>query len=101
MDAERSKSRLSNVINLFIRHHYGFLAPRAYTVIMFGALCCTLLAKFFHSWRTGLTDEYFSWIFADIAVLLGIEAVLAIACFCRPRKSVIRISIGISAIVCT
>jgi phosphoglycerol transferase MdoB-like AlkP superfamily enzyme len=99
MDAERSKSRLSNVINLFIRHHYGFLAPRAYSVVMFGALCCTLLAKFFHSWRTGLTDEYFSWIFADIAVLLGIEAVLAIACFCRPRKLVIRTSIGISAIV--
>jgi len=77
------------------------LAPRAYSVIMFAALFCTLAVKFFHSWRTGLVNEYFGWIAADIAVLLGIEVVLAIICFHRPRKPVIRTACVAAAVVYT
>ena len=77
------------------------LAPRAYSVIMFAALFCTLAVKFFHSWRTGLANEYFGWIAADIAVLLGIEALLAVVCFRWPRKSVIRTACVAAAVVCT
>jgi phosphoglycerol transferase MdoB-like AlkP superfamily enzyme len=85
---------------LSIRRLYGLLAPRAYSVIIFGALFCTLAAKFFHSWRTNLVSEYFSWILADISVLLGIEVVLASVCFRWPRKSVIRVATVVAALVC-
>ena len=86
---------------LSIRRLYSFLAPRAYSVIMFGALFCALAVKFFHSWRMSLVNEYPGWVLADIAVLLGIEVVLAAACFRWPRRWVVRAAIGISAVVCT
>ena len=83
------------------RRLYSLLAARAYSVIMFAALFCTLAVKFFHSYRLNCVDTYLSWIAADISVLMGIELVLAISCFLRPRRWVVRSAIGISAIVCT
>jgi hypothetical protein len=84
-----------------IRRVYGFLACRAFSVIMFGALFCTLAVKLFHSCRTGLVGEYFGWIVNDVVVLLGVEVVLAVVCFRWPRRRVIRPAIFISALVCT
>jgi glucan phosphoethanolaminetransferase (alkaline phosphatase superfamily) len=84
-----------------IRRLYGLLAPRAYSVIMFGALFCTLTVKFFHAWRIGLLNEYFSWIFTDISVLLGIEVILALFCFRWPHRWVIRAACVCAAVVCT
>ena len=75
MGTERSQSGFKTKKLLSIRCLYSFLAGRACSAIMFGALFCTLAAKFFHSCRTDLLNEYFNWIFADIAVLLGIEVV--------------------------
>ncbi len=77
----------------------GFLARRAYSVIVFAALFCTLIVKFFHSWRTDLVNEYLSWILADISVLLGIEIILSIICFHWPRRWIIRTALVIAAIV--
>lgn len=91
----KGKGRLS------IRCLYGFAAPRAYSVIMFAALFCTLSVKFFHAWRNGLVGEYFGWVLADIAVLGGIEVILAIVCFRWPRRWVIRAALVFAAIVCT
>ncbi len=48
-----------------------------------------------------MINEYFGWILADIAVLLGIEVVLALVCFRWPRPWVIRIACIVAAIVCT
>jgi len=87
--------------DFFISRLYNLLAPRAYTVIMFGALFCTLAVKFFHAWRIGLVNEYFGWILADISVLLGIEVVLAAVCFRWPQRWVIRAACVIAAVVCT
>ena len=56
------------------------LAPRAYSVIVFGALLCNLAAKLFHAGRYGLLREYPSWICTDIAVLVLVEAALALIC---------------------
>jgi hypothetical protein len=84
-----------------VRRLYALLAPRAYSVIMFGALFCTLAVKFFHAWRIGLLDEYFSWIFADISILLGIEVILALLCFSWPRKWLIRVACICAAVICT
>lgn len=85
---------------LSIRQLYSLLAPRAYSVIMFTALFCTLAVKFFHSWRCSMINEYFSWILTDISVLLGIEVILAVVCFRWPRKWVIQTAIALAAVVC-
>jgi hypothetical protein len=50
---------------LSVRRLYHFFAPRAYSVIMFGALFCTLLVKFFNSWRYDAISEYTGWVLAD------------------------------------
>ncbi len=84
-----------------LRGLYGFLAARPYSVIMFGALFCTLAVKFFHSWRNDLINEYVGWILADISVLLGIEVILTLICFGWPRKLVVRITTVFAAIICT
>ena len=86
---------------LSIRRLYGLLGPRAYTVMMFSAIFFTLTVKFFHSYRTGMINEYFGWILADVAVLLGIEVILALVCFRWPRSWVIRIACVVAAVVCT
>ena len=80
---------------------YDLLAPRAYSVIIFCALFCTLAVKFFHSHRMGLVGEYFGWVVEDIAVLLLIEVVLTLICFRRPKVWVIRSVMVFSAVVCT
>jgi len=69
--------------------------------MMFSALFFTLAAKFFHSYRVGMINEYFGWILADIAVLLGIEVILALVCFRWPRSWVIRLACVVAAVVCT
>jgi len=101
MKSTRSQSGSGGRVALSLRRLYGFLAPRAYSVIMFGALFCTLAVKLFHSLRAGRFNEYFSWILADLVVLLGMEFVLALLCFLRPRKVVVRIAVLAAAIVCT
>ena len=86
---------------LYIQRLYCLLASRAYSVIMFGALFCTLLVKLFHSWRYGLLNEYFGWVLADISFLLLVEAILALVCFRWPKKWVLRMTTIIAAIACT
>jgi phosphoglycerol transferase MdoB-like AlkP superfamily enzyme len=80
---------------------YSHLATRAYTVIMFSALFCTLSVKLFQSYRGGLINEYLSWIYADLSFLLVVELVMALICFRWPHKWVIRAVTVIAAIMCT
>jgi len=79
----------------------GFLAPRAYSVIMLVALFCSLTVKLFHSWRYGLLDEYMGWVMADLSVLIAIEVILSLICYRWPRKAVVRSATIFAAIVCT
>jgi len=83
------------------RRLYDFLAPRAYSAIIFAALFCTLLVKFFHSWRNNVISEYPGWIPNDISALLGAEISLAILCSRWPRRWIVRTAIVVAAIVCT
>ena len=81
-----------------------FVCPfgsRAYSVIMFGALFCTLAVKFFHAWRIDLLNEYLSWIFDDVSVLLGIEVILALLCFRLASRWLIRSACICAAVLCT
>jgi len=101
MDLHCSKSGLKPIQIFLTRFISEFLFPRAHSVILFGALFCTLAVKFYHSHRYSLTGEYFGWILLDISFLLAIEAVLSLACFRWPKKWVVRTSMIIAAIVCT
>ena len=101
MGARKSKLETKGENRSLTSCLYRFLAPRAHSIIMFAALFCTLVVKLFHSWRTGLLNEYHSWIVADLAVLFGVEFVLALLCFFWPRKVVIRAAVLTAAIVCT
>jgi phosphoglycerol transferase MdoB-like AlkP superfamily enzyme len=86
---------------IFSKDLYKFLASRGYSVILFGALMCTLGVKLFHSFRTGLFVEYGGWIAADVGILLFLELLLLLVCYRWPRRSVIRLSTIIAAVVCT
>ena len=65
---------------------YRVLAPRAWSAIIYGALFCSLSVKFYHAARYGLIREYPSWILTDVAVLLGLEVVLSLACYRWPAS---------------
>jgi len=101
MDNVCSESGLEVTSVLPVRRLYAFIVSRAYSAIVLGALFCTLLVKFFHAWRQNMVHDYFDWIPADIAVLLSFEVVLAAMCFRWPRKLVVRVALGLAAIVCT
>jgi arylsulfatase A-like enzyme len=95
----QSSSKIKQVS--LARRLWDFLAPRAHSVIMFGALFCTLVVKFFHSWRYSLGDEYLGWVLGDISFLLGIEIILALLCFTWSRKWVVRTAMVVAAVMCT
>lgn len=80
---------------------YLYLARRAASVILFGALCCTLLVKFYHACRQNHLASYPGWVLSDIAVLLTVESLLAVVCFRWPKRWVVRSAIVSSAVVCT
>jgi len=101
MDERPFRIRLPRERLLFLRRLYGLLSPHAHTTLILAALFCTLLVKFFHSWRCNSVREYPGWILSDISVLLGIDVVLSLVCFRRPRKWALRAAIITSAIVCT
>jgi len=80
---------------------YRLLAPRGHTVIMFAALFCNLVVKFFHAHRTGHIPEYPGWILTDVAILLTVEAALALLCYRWPTARVFRTALVLAAVICT
>ncbi len=101
MKANPSESGTTGSWRLYVRKAYRVLAPRAYSVIMFGALFCNLAVKLFHAVRCGLLHEYPSWILTDVAILLTIEVALALICYRRPKIRVLRGATILAAVVCT
>lgn len=95
---ERRSKIKHTLLTRFLR---GFLVPRACSIIMFAALFCTLVVKFFHAWRYDLTSEYLGWVLTDIATLLVIELILMLICFRWPSRGVTRTTTIIAAVVCT
>ena len=79
---------------------YGYLAPRAYTVIMLLALLYTLSVKYFHSLRF-TSGDFLSWILADIAFLLVVEVLLSVFCLRWPRRWAVRTATVVAAVICT
>ena len=93
---DRGKKRFS-----LLRRVYGTLAPRAYSVIMFGALFCILAVKLFNAWRNNLLSEYLGWVLIDIFFLLSVEVLLALVSYLWPKKWVLRTVTVTAAIICT
>jgi len=79
---------------------YGYLAVRAYTVIMLLALFYTLSVKYFHS-RRFTSGDFLSWILADIAFLLVVEVLMSLFCSRWPRRWAVRTATVIAAVICT
>ncbi len=101
MDQDSSQNNSGMKKFIPTRFFYGFLVPRAYSAIMIAALFCTLVVKFFNSYRCRLLDYYFGWILTDISFLLGIEVILALICFRWAKMWVIRTATVVAAILCT
>jgi hypothetical protein len=101
MSGNLSSSEKAGSWRAYLRAGYAALAPRAYTIIIFAALFCNLAVKFFHALRYGLLREYPSWIFTDVAVLVTVEAALALLCYRRPSKGVLRGITIVAAVLCT
>ncbi|HUV41238.1 MAG TPA: LTA synthase family protein [Sedimentisphaerales bacterium] len=101
MNIRRFPDSLGQVRLYFTRTVYAFLGVRAHSVIILGALFCTLGVKLFHCFRVDCVNEYFWWVTADISVLLAVELVLAACCFLWPRKYVFRMVLIFAAVVCT
>ena len=80
---------------------FDSLAHHSSSVIMAGAILCTLLVKFYWACYIGRISEYLSWITADLIVLLGLEVILSLLVFFWPRKIVLRITLLTAAAVCT
>jgi len=100
MNRTRAQSGDEGKKTSLIGRLYNVLGPRAPSVIMFGALLCTLAVKLFHAYRVSLVGEYLAWVLADIVALLGIELVLALVCFWRPRRAIIRLATLLAMLVC-
>ena len=79
----------------------GFFRTWAASLIVAGALFCTLLVKFYWAIHINRLTEWISWVESDIFVLVAIELLLVIVCFIWPKKSVVRIITVLAALVCT
>ncbi len=80
---------------------YRYLARHAASAILFAALFCTMLVKFYHALRHNYLASYSGWVLSDIAVLLTLELLLALVCFRWPKKWVVRTAVISAAVVCT
>ena len=79
----------------------GFFKTWAASLIVAGALFCTLLVKFYWAVHINRLNEWISWVESDIFVLAAVEMLLVIVCFIWPKKSVVRIITILAALVCT
>lgn len=101
MSFQCSKSGSKPKQTVLARYLRELLIPRAHSVILFGALFCTLTVKLYHSERNDLSGEYFGWILSDVSFFLAIEAIVSLACFRWPKKWIMRAAMIIAAIICT
>jgi len=101
MTENRLGWRKGGLMYSYAQRAYGLAVPRACSVLILVALFCSVGVKLFHAERCGLLSEYPSWILSDIAVLVGLDAVLALICHRWPRRAVIRGALVLAGIICT
>jgi phosphoglycerol transferase MdoB-like AlkP superfamily enzyme len=79
---------------------YGFCKTWAASIIIAGALVCTVLAKLYWAIHINKLILYPGWIVADIPVLLGAELLCALVCFFWPKNWAARGAFIFAALVC-
>ncbi|MDD5011193.1 MAG: hypothetical protein PHQ00_03615, partial [Phycisphaerae bacterium] len=77
----------------------GFLKAWAASLIVAGALFCTLAVKFYWAVHINRLNEWFDWVKSDLFVLLAVELLLVIVCFIWQKKAVVRIITVLAALV--
>lgn len=98
---EQNRHTKPNAAWSVLKKIYRAAAPRAYSLLMFGALLAVLSAKFYHCLRSDLLRLYLRCILADIAFLLTVEIILVLICFAFASRRIVRIVTVIAAICCT
>ena len=78
-----------------------FLTARAASLIIIGALSCTLLAKLYWAIHINRLGQYPGWIAADIVVLAAIEVLCVLVCFFWQHNWAVRSTLVFAAIICT
>jgi phosphoglycerol transferase MdoB-like AlkP superfamily enzyme len=84
-----------------IKSIYGFFKLRAVSLIIIGALLCTLLVKFYWAIHISRLSQYADWVAADVVVLTTVELFCVLVCFFWQHNWAIRSTLVFAAIVCT
>lgn len=79
----------------------GFFKTWAASLIIGGALVCTLLAKLYWAIHVHRLGQYPGWIVADLIVLVGAELICSLTCFSWQKNWAARGTLIFAAIVCT
>lgn len=80
---------------------FGFLVAHAASLIVAGALVCTLLAKLYWAIHISRLSQYPGWIAADVAALASAELLCVLVCFFWPHNWAARSTLIFAALVCT
>ncbi|MFA6187019.1 MAG: LTA synthase family protein [Phycisphaerae bacterium] len=73
----------------------------AASLIIIGALACTLLAKLYWAIHVHRLGQYPGWIVADLIVLVGAELFCSLTCFSWQKNWAARVALVFAALVCT
>jgi phosphoglycerol transferase MdoB-like AlkP superfamily enzyme len=80
---------------------FGLLKAWAASLIVAGALACTLLAKLHWAIHINRLGQYPGWIAADVLVLAAVELLCVLVCFFWQQLWATRIALVFAALVCT
>ncbi len=79
----------------------GFFRTWAASLIVAGAIFCTLAVKLYWAVHINRLNEWFGLVESDVFVLLAVELLIVIVCFIWPGKAVVRVITVFAALVCT
>jgi len=86
---------------LKFKKNAGFFETWAASLIILGALVCTLLAKLYWAIHVHRLGQYPGWIVADLIVLFGAELICSLISFSWQKKWAARVALIFAALVCT
>jgi arylsulfatase A-like enzyme len=86
---------------LKFKKNCDFCKTWAASIIIVGALVCTLLAKLYWAIHINRLGLYPGWIVADLPVLVGAELLCALVCFFWQKNWAARSAFVFAALICT
>ncbi len=92
---------MNEQLDTISKRFFSFLIARAASLIVIGALLCTLLAKLYWAIHINRISQYPGWIAADVVVLAAVELFCVLICFFWQRNWAVRGTLIFAALVCT